>query len=112
MGARSKEELEWVAEQVEEAGGEATLWVGRPSSRADEARIVRSLRAAMAERYRGFLREVEEVGHLDGADRRRGVERLRRELRRLAQRDHFPPPEAARARRELERLAERTGART
>src|SRR5918995_240816 len=32
--ARTKEQLEWIAEEVLEAGGEATVWGGQPGSAA------------------------------------------------------------------------------
>src|SRR5215467_1849408 len=50
--ARTKEQLEWVAEEVLEAGGEATIWLGRPGSTADERRIATEMAAAVAQDYR------------------------------------------------------------
>src|SRR5262249_51705989 len=105
LSARNQEQLEWVAEQVGEAGGEATVWVGRPATKADEDRIVRSLRATMAVEYRALAGAVGGVRGLHGAGRRRRAARLQRELRRMVQRDHFPPREAERARAALDRLA-------
>jgi len=43
--ARTIEQLEWVAEEVTEAGGEASTWTARPGSAAQE----RALAARMAE---------------------------------------------------------------
>lgn len=40
--ARTKEQLEWLADEVVEAGGEATVWLGRPGSAADERREARA----------------------------------------------------------------------
>src|SRR5919198_2682380 len=34
--ARTREQLEWLAEEVGEAGGEATVWLGRLGSAAQE----------------------------------------------------------------------------
>ena len=42
--ARTREQLEWVAEEVTEAGGSAGVWLARPASLAQE----RELAAAMA----------------------------------------------------------------
>src|SRR5207253_9133718 len=50
--ARNKEQLEWVADQVIEADGQASIWVGQVASRSDERAIVTSLAAAVAEEYR------------------------------------------------------------
>src|SRR5437773_5415497 len=50
--ARNKEQLEWVAEDVAEAGGTATIWIGQLASRADELAIVSALSLAAADEYR------------------------------------------------------------
>lgn len=41
--ALAKEQVEWIPDEILEAGGEATVWVGRPGSRGDEG--VRPIRA-------------------------------------------------------------------
>src|SRR6266700_5142490 len=43
--SRNREQLEWLAEEVAEAGGEATIWIGALTS----ARQERELASAMAE---------------------------------------------------------------
>ena len=106
LTAKNREQLEWVAQAVTDAGGEATVWIGRLASRMDEARLVDSLREGMAAEYRALVREAEHVDRFTPG-RRRSVQRLERELRRLAQRDHFPPPEADEARRVVGELARR-----
>jgi hypothetical protein len=106
LDARNKEQLEWVAEQVAEAGGEATIWTGRPASRRDAADLVRTLQEATAGDYRQLIDEASVARGLDCAARRRTLLRLRRELRRIRLRDHFPPPEAEEARRSLEELGQ------
>jgi hypothetical protein len=111
LDARNKEQLEWVAEQVEDAGGEATMWMGRPGSRLDEAGLIRSLQEATANEYRQVMEEAFAARASDTVVRRRTILRLRREMRRIRLRDHFPPPEAEEARRAvdgLSRLAEAT----
>ena len=42
LDPHTREALEWVAEEVEQAGGEATVWLGEPGASTDE----RVLRAA------------------------------------------------------------------
>ena len=37
---RNREQLEWLADGVVDAGGEATIWVGAPGSRAQERQLV------------------------------------------------------------------------
>jgi hypothetical protein len=105
LDARNREQLEWVADEVIEAGGDATIWIGHLASRADERTVVSSLSEAIAAEYRALIAEA--AGVLDAAPavRRRTTGRLRRGLLRIRQRDHFPPPEAERARRAVEDLA-------
>lgn len=109
LDARNKEQLEWVAEQVADAGGESTVWVGRPATRADEAALVRTLRAAISAEYRDLI-EVIRDELASGALSRRTTLRLRRTFRRIRQRDFFPPPEAAEARRAVDEIGRLTEA--
>jgi hypothetical protein len=103
--ARTKEQLEWLAEEVLEAGGEATVWVGRPGSTADERRLASRMTAAVAEEYRNVLADAKEVARGEGGARRRTVARLQRELQRIGRRDFFPPPERDGAHAAVRQLA-------
>jgi Protein ChrB, N-terminal len=103
--ARNREQLEWIADDVVEAGGQATMWIGRLASRADERSIVRDLADAVAVEYRKLIDEARVAGAMDDVVGRRTLARLRRELRRIRQRDYFPPPEAQQARAAVESLA-------
>jgi len=104
--ARTKEQLEWLADEVLEAGGEATVWVGRPGSGIDERRIATGMAAAVAEEYRSVMAEAAEAADSSLAVRRRTLARLRRELQRIERRDFFPPSERDQAREAVRRLAE------
>lgn len=103
--ARTREQLEWVAEEVVDAGGEATIWVGRPGSSGDERRLAAQMASAVAEEYQAVVAAAEEArtggGRVDG----RTLGRLRRELRRIERRDFFPPPEREAAHDAVRRLA-------
>jgi hypothetical protein len=105
LDARNREQLEWAADEVIEAGGDATIWIGHLASRADERTVVGRLSEGIAAEYRSLI--VEAAGALDAAPavRKRTTRRLRRGLLRIRQRDHFPPPEAEQARRAVEDLA-------
>ena len=104
--ARTKEQLEWVAEEVLDAGGEATVWLGRPGSAADERRWAARMSAAIAEEYRAVLAAVDEARREDSLSaRRRVLARLGRELQRIGRRDFFPPPERDEASAAVRRLA-------
>jgi cobalamin biosynthesis protein CobD/CbiB len=105
LDARNREQLEWVADDIAEAGGQATMWVGRLASRADERSIVRDLADAVAVQYRKLIAEARIAGAQEDVVRRRTLARLRRELRRIGQRDYFPPSEAEQARAAVESLA-------
>ena len=104
--ARTKEQLEWLADEVVEAGGEATIWVGRPGSAQQERAIAQRMADTIAEEYRSIAADAgEAIRSGDGQSRRRTLGRVRRELRRIAARDFFPPAERDAARQAVERLA-------
>lgn len=102
--ARTREEFDWLADEVTAAGGEAWTWLAVPSSNAEQRRLAAAMRAAAAAEYLGVIAEAERLGAEDGATPRT-VEKLRRELRRIGARDHFRPRERELAQRAVERLA-------
>jgi hypothetical protein len=103
--ARTKEQLEWLAEEVLEAGGEATVWVGQPGSMADERRLAVRMAETVAEEYRAVVAEAQRAARGDGVPARRTVTRLQRELQRIGRRDFFPPAEREVAHGAVRRLA-------
>lgn len=98
LDARTKEQLEWLADEVVEAGGEASLWLAEAATRAIERELVEQLRSRVAAEYGAVLSAVADAG---GEVRGRTLGRLRRELQRIARRDFFPPPERELARRAI-----------
>jgi len=48
LDSRNREQLEWLADEVIEAGGEASLWVAEPTSAAQERELITRLTAAIA----------------------------------------------------------------
>jgi hypothetical protein len=109
---RSREQLEWVAEEVTEHGGEATVWLGRPLDATAASAVADRMTAAVADEYEAVAAQAAAVGTADAAARRRAVARLRRELRRIQARDFFTCPQREAARRAVERLAAADTART
>jgi hypothetical protein len=110
LDARTKEQLEWVADEVVEAGGEASIWLAEAASAAQERALADGMAASIAEEYRSLAVQTETaLGEAPG-QRNRTLGRLRRELRRIRARDFFPPPEAEGARRAVDGLAEATRA--
>jgi hypothetical protein len=105
LDSRNREQLEWVADEVVEAGGTPWLWTAQPSSPAQERELADGLRAAVAEQYRGVATEAAAAAADATGRHRRTLARLRRELSRIARRDHFPPPEREQARAGVEALA-------
>jgi hypothetical protein len=104
LDARNREQLEWLADEVVEAGGEATIWVGELTSPAQERELARSLAEAVAGDYRTLIADAEAARLEPPGRRRRTLGRLRRELRRIRSRDYFPPRERELAQQAVEEL--------
>jgi hypothetical protein len=111
---RTREQLEWIAEEVSDHGGEATLWLGRPLDTNAASLVVSRMTAAVAAEYDAVAAEAATLETADAVARRRAVARLRRELHRIQGRDFFTCPQGEAARRAVERLAaaDIAGART
>lgn len=105
LDARTREQLEWLADEVIEAGGEATIWVGELASRAQERELAGRMANAVAADYRSVLADAESARKGSPGARRRTLGRLRRELRRIRARDYFPPRERELAQQAISELA-------
>jgi hypothetical protein len=106
LDARTREQLTWLAGEVVDHGGEATIWLGQPGSAAEERALVARMKAQIAADYRTVERAAAEASS-DQASTRRTLARLRRELRRIGLRDYFPGAARARATAAVERLGRR-----
>ena len=104
--ARTREQLEWLADEVLEAGGESTVWLGRLGSAPQERALAERMSEALAADYGAVATEANAAAGEPDVSRRRTVARLRRELQRIARRDFFPPPDREHARRAVDRLAQ------
>ena len=102
---RTREQLEWLADEVVEAGGEAWVWLGRLGSAGQERALASRMAAAVAADYEAVVADAESCDGEAEVVRRRVVARLRRELQRIGRRDYFPPPQRDVARAAVERLA-------
>jgi hypothetical protein len=105
--ARTQEQLEWVAEEVVEAGGTATVWLADPGTAEAERSLAARLAAERAAEYDAVEADAAAGLTSDVADARRALRRLRRQLRRIRRRDYFPPREREEAAAAVARLAER-----
>ncbi|HZM78915.1 MAG TPA: Chromate resistance protein ChrB [Candidatus Limnocylindrales bacterium] len=103
--ARTREQLEWIAEQVAGFGGEASIWLARPASLALHGQVVSAMVAARTEEYREVLHEAAEAAGLEERERRRVAARLNAKLRRIKRRDFFPPAERDQAHAAVHALA-------
>ena len=108
--ARTREQLEWAAEEVAEAGGTAGVWLARPTTRAQERQVARAMDAARGDEYAAIIAEARAALGAPEPERARAVRRLRAELHRIERRDYFRPPQRDEARQVLRELAERAGA--
>ena len=104
--ARTREQLEWAAEEVAEAGGDATVWIARPGTAAEQRSLAARMAMAVAADYATVI-EAARAAADRPASRRRTLERLRRTLHAIHARDFFPPPEREQARIAVDELAER-----
>ncbi len=106
LDARTREQLEWLADEVIERGGEATVWLGEPGSAAQERSLARQMADAVQREYERVVAEAVLAGGNIVA-RRRTLSRLRRELHRIRSRDFFPSVAGDRARAAVEALGDR-----
>src|SRR5215210_8861839 len=55
LDARNREQLEWLADEVLEAGGEATIWVSELASSAQERELATRMAESIAAEYRALI---------------------------------------------------------
>src|SRR5215213_7167253 len=93
--AVTREQLEWLQLRVREAGGEATLWEGRPGTLAEEAELVEAFRSSREEAYRTITAEAERLrrkAQMGGKVLMEQLGKLEREFRAERRRDYFRSP--------------------
>jgi hypothetical protein len=103
-GPRTREQLEWVAEEVTDGGGRAAIWLARPATRAQEDQLAQAMAAARAAEYQALTAAAQAAAG-DPAARASAMRRLRSELRGIQRRDYFPPAERDQAQAALQALA-------
>ena len=87
--SRTREQFAWLADGVVEAGGEASVWLARPGSAAQERGLAARMRDAVAVEYGAVVRDARAVAAGPAGQRKRTLARLRRELNRIRRRDYF-----------------------
>jgi hypothetical protein len=104
----SREQLEWLAEEVVQAGGEATIWLAQPATAAEHRALIRAMTERVEAEYHAIAEAARVAQSSGSVERRRTLARLRRELRRVGTRQYFPTREADKARQAVEALARST----
>lgn len=102
--ARTREHLDWLAEEITEAGGSAVIWLAQPATVRAERDLAAAMAAGRAAEYTNVIAEARAGDHLAAPARTALVRRLRGELRRIGRRDYFPPPERDHAHAAVEAL--------
>jgi hypothetical protein len=98
LSPQTREQLEWLADEVEDAGGSATVWIARPGTAAEG----RALEARMRTNAEADYRRVAEAAR--GVPDGRTAARLRRALLAIRARDYFDAPGRDEAERALTAL--------
>jgi|SRR5215207_9594367 len=105
LDAHTREQLEWLAEGIQEAGGGATIWLAEPAGRGHGDALVDEVRTDRSAEFRAVAAAAERAWEEAPMTRRRTLARLRRELRRIRARDYFGAPGRAEAEAAVEALA-------
>lgn len=90
--ARTREHLEWIAQEITDAGGDASIWLAQPATTGQERTIAARMAEARTQEYTTITAEAHAAAAVPDRERRRTGLRLRAELRRITRRDYFPPP--------------------
>jgi hypothetical protein len=104
LDARNREQLEWIADEMAEAGGQASIWKAQPTTARQERELVAGMQSAIDAEYEKLITEATSAVQEARLDRR-SLKRLRAEIRRIQRRDYFPTRKGVEARRAVEKLA-------
>jgi hypothetical protein len=94
--AVTREQLEWLQVRVREAGGEASLWEGRPNAQAEGIELAEAFRSSREEAYQAIIEGAERVrrkAELGGGETLLAeLGKLERAFRAERRRDYFRAP--------------------
>ena len=105
LDARNREQLEWLAEEIAEARGQASIWKAQPTTTRQEHDLVAGMQSAINAEYENVIAEATSATQDAMTVHRRFLKRLRAEIRRIQRRDYFPTEKGVEARRAVEKLA-------
>lgn len=99
--AKTREDFEWLAEEIEERGGTVMLWEARSLPRGQDSAVILTFRAEAEARYAAIAQTARKLGRAGkrGASTARSVEKAMQQLRGLERtlrlerrRDYFRAP--------------------
>jgi len=105
LDARNREQFEWLAQEVVEAGGEASVWLAELAAASYGRALVAAMWAQVAAEYERVIADAAAAAAAAPGQRKRTLGRLRRELRRVRARDYFNAVERETAQQAVESLA-------
>src|SRR5919198_5961172 len=73
--SRNREQLDWLADEIAEAGGEATVWIAQPATAAQERALAARMTEAVVADYRAVLEAARAAGAKRPVERRRTLAR-------------------------------------
>ena len=92
LSSQTREQLEWLAESIVEAGGEAAIWLADPAARQHGNGLVDAVQTTRHAEYQAVIAAAAQAREEPAMLRRRTLARLRRELHRIRARDYFGAP--------------------
>jgi hypothetical protein len=104
--AYTREQLEWLAAEIVEAGGTATTWLARPAAIQAGRDLAAELTEARIAEYHAIIDEAKAADELSDSARRAAKKRLQAELHRIGKRDYFPTPERKQAHKTVAAIVE------
>ena len=105
LDSRNREQMEWIADEVIEAGGDAQIWLAEPATAAQERALASSMASAIDDEYRAIINTAHAATEDETSSRLRTLKRLRKELARVRARDYFPTPVREQAKIAVDALA-------
>ncbi|PQP22065.1 Chromate resistance protein ChrB [Rhodococcus opacus] len=106
--ARTREQFEWLAEEIVEAGGQAEVWTAAPTTQNQQDRMRAKLSADRAAEYDEITDAAEAAQSVPDTDgRTKKLTQLRRRMREIDKRTFFPTSQRDGAEAALKELAGR-----
>ncbi|NDV09424.1 chromate resistance protein [Rhodococcus sp. IEGM 248] len=100
---RTREQFDWLAEEVVEAGGQAEVWTAAPTTRAQQNRMRTKLSEDRAAEYDELTAAARTLPDRPARDKK--LTQLRRRLREIDKRTFFPTAQRDSAEAALRELA-------